>query len=184
MRNRLLIAIATIALLGAAVGVAFALFQHTVSRPGNDFSVAGVGEFTVDPPGVILSMANMEPGDVVYSPTPVTITNTSGNPLTIDFYSLATNADGKNLRQQLVLEVRSHSFSPIPCDAANFESWESLVVAPSILGGDPEVLIKSAFAVQPSVTGLPYCFRVTLPADTDGSYAGSATEGTFIFKSR
>lgn len=163
-----------------AVGVR-AVFVGQDVVPSNGFSTSTLN-LTVSPTSALASFSNMSPGDQVTAP--LVVTNPPGGAtLRYAITVNATNADGKDLRKQIRLVIRTgDSGSPSSCTA--FTGTE-LSTGP--LSGDASgrVLGNSGQGTHPGDRVLAagvsetLCFRMELPISTPNSYRTAATTATF-----
>src|SRR4029077_14054640 len=105
-RRRILLILGA-ALTVATIGVgaaSLAIFTSTANVPANTFT-AGTVVISTNPASALVTIAAMAPGDQVTAP--ITVSNTGTLDLRYAITSAATNADGKGLKDQLVLTIKS-----------------------------------------------------------------------------
>ena len=164
--------------IGAGVS-SLALFTDSDDVTGNAFT-AGTIILGASPTSALVSFSDMLPGDVVYGA--LTLTNSGTGALRYSMTTAATNADTKNLRDQLEATIREKAagtcaadFTGAVVDAAG--SLASAAFGDSTAGDDTgdRPLAASGSEIL--------CFKVELPSDTGNPYQGAATTATFTFAS-
>jgi spore coat-associated protein N len=182
-RKRILLALGaalTVATLAGGV-VSLAIFTSTANVPANTFST-GTVIISTNPATALVTLAAMAPGDQVTAP--ITVSNGGTLALRYAISSVATNADAKGLKDQLVLTIKS---GVTTCDNANYaatgvqlysgdlDSSAGKLVGDAATGADPgdRTLAASANEVL--------CFNVSLPLATGDAFQGATTTATFTF---
>jgi hypothetical protein len=165
--------------LGAASGLvwggAYSLFTDAAAAQSN-FS-AGTVDLTVnnevddDYAFTTLDMNAMKPGDVRYAA--LTVANAGTLPFTYAMATSATNTDGKNLRDQLTVEVRLVA-NTAACNATGFTASGTTLTPSGALSG--AAIAGRSLAASASEVA---CFKVTLPSSAGDAYQGATTSATF-----
>ena len=125
----------------------------------------------------------MAPGDQVTNP--LVVTNAGSLQLRYAISGSATNADGKGLKDQLVLTIKTiDATTPgTPCD--NFDGTQlysaDLDGTTGALVGDPAQGDDTGDRTLNASAGETLCFRVSLPSSTGNAFQNAATTGTFTF---
>ena len=83
---------------------ALSIFTSTASVPSNAFTT-GTVDISTSPTTALVTYSNMAPGDKVTQP--LAVSNAGSLELRYAVTSLATNTDGKGLRSQLDLTIKS-----------------------------------------------------------------------------
>jgi spore coat-associated protein N len=182
-RKRILLALGAVLTIGTLAGGVFslAIFTSTADVPANTFT-AGTVILSTNPATSLVTLAAMAPGDQVTAP--ITVSNAGTLALRYAISSVATNADAKGLKDQLVLTIKS---GVTTCDDANYaatgvqlysgdlDSTVGKLVGDAATGADPgdRTLAASANEVL--------CFHVSLPLATGDAFQGATTTATFTF---
>lgn len=172
------------AALGVTAGVGTtgvgALMTDAEAVTGNAFTVGSV-DLTASPSSALVTFSGMMPGDK--STGALTVSNSGTAALRYAITSAATNADAKNLRDQLALVIRTVDVTTpaSPCNdfdgtqlyTGDLDGTTGALVGSTAQGADAgdRTLAASANEVL--------CFRVTLPSTTTSTYASAATTATF-----
>jgi hypothetical protein len=146
---------------------------------------SGTVTLTTSPASALLTYANMQPGDSVTNS--ITVTNSGNSQLRYAVSSSATNADGKGLKDQLVLTIKTVDASTpgVPCDdfdgtllyTGDLDSTAGKLVGDNTQGAQAGDRTLNASA------GEILCFRASLPLSTSTAYQNATTTGTFTFDS-
>jgi hypothetical protein len=138
---------------------------------------------TTSPTSALITYSNMKPGDSVTNS--ITVTNSGGSQLRYAISSSATNADGKALKDQLVLTVKTvdATVPATPCDdfdgtllySGDLDSTAGKLVGDNTQGSQAGDRTLSAS------TNEILCFRAILPLSTSTAYQSASTTGTFTF---
>jgi hypothetical protein len=112
----------------------------------------------------------MKPGDVRYAP--LTVANTGTLPFSYAMATSATNTDGKNLRDQLTVEVRLVANTGA-CTAAGFNGSSTTLTSGALSAA---AFTGRSLAASASEVA---CFKVSLPSSAGDAYQGAATTATF-----
>ena len=184
MKKRLL---ATVALLGTfaalATGATLAVFTDQDSVGANTFTTASLS-LQVSPASAAVTFSGMVPGDSVTNP--IVVTNPAGSgALRYAMSSTATDADGKALKDLLVLTVKTIDVTTpgTPCDnfdgtqlyTGDLDSTDGKIIGDSAQGaqaGDRSMAVNTAETL---------CFRVNLPLATGNGAQSATTTATFTF---
>jgi hypothetical protein len=182
-RTRLLaLAVAGLAAVSISAGASsLALFTSTAAVDANTFST-GTVIISTSPATALVTFANMAPGDQVTAP--ITVSNAGTLNLRYAITSLATNADTKGLKDQLVLTVKS---GVTTCTNAGFG-----VDGTGIYGGDLDSVAgklvgDAASGFQAGDRALAasasevLCFNVSLDILTGNAFQAATTSATFTF---
>jgi predicted ribosomally synthesized peptide with SipW-like signal peptide len=181
-RRILLILGAALAVATIGVGAAsLAIFTSTANVPANTFT-AGTVVISTNPASALVTIAAMAPGDQVTAP--ITVSNTGTLDLRYAITSLATNADAKGLKDQLVLTIKSGVATCTNAAYAATGTIEYTGDLDSTLGmlvGDPTSGADPGDRVLTATTSEVLCFHVSLPILTGNAFQGATTTATFTF---
>jgi hypothetical protein len=144
---------------------------------------AGTVALSLNPNSAVVSYSTMRPGDRVTNS--ILVTDSGAAPLRYAISSSATNPDGKGLRDQLTLTIRTvDATTPgVPCD--NFDGTQ--VYSGDLDSSAGKLVGDNAQGAQPGDRYLAassnetLCLRASLPQSTGNSYAGATTTATFVF---
>jgi predicted ribosomally synthesized peptide with SipW-like signal peptide len=170
-------------LLAGLASVGSALFTSTATVDSNTFTT-GTVVLNTNPTATLVTFSNMAPGDQVTAP--ITVTNNGTLQLRYAVTSVATNADNKNLRSQLVLTVKS---GVTDCSNNGFGNSGTQLYS-GVLGSDSPGTNIIGNPAQGEQTGdrtlnasssETLCFNVTLPLSTGNAYQNATTTATFTF---
>lgn len=170
-------------LLAGLASVGSALFTSTATVDSNTFTT-GTVILNTNPTSTLVTFSNMAPGDQVTAP--ITVTNNGTLQLRYAVTSIATNADNKNLRSQLVLTVKS---GVTDCSNNGFGGSGTQLYS-GVLGSDSpgtNIIGNPAQGEQSGDRTLnpnsseTLCFNVTLPLSTNNNYQNATTTATFTF---
>jgi len=181
------LALTVLVLLALAVFLTagtMALFTDAQGVPGNGFTT-GTIDLTTAPTSAVVTLGNMAPGDVTTNS--LVVSNAGTLPLRYAITSVATNADAKGLKDQLVLDVKSVDVTTpaVPCD--NFDGTQLYAGDLDSVGG--KLIGDNAQGAQAGDRSLAIssnetlCVRASLPSSTGNAYAGATTTATFTFDS-
>ena len=183
-RARPLLALAAVALaitsLGAGV-FSMAYFTSSASVDANTFTT-GTIVITTSPTTALVTFSNMMPGDTVTAP--LTVNNDGSAQLRYAATAASTDVDGKHLRTQLMLTVKS---GVTTCTNAGFGSSGTVIRTSVALGATTTVFGDVATGAQTGDRNLNgssnevLCFQVNLPGATGNAYQASTTTTTFTF---
>jgi spore coat-associated protein N len=176
-------------ILGAALTVAtigvgaasLALFTSTANVPANTFT-AGTVVISTNPASALVTLAAMAPGDAVTAP--ITVSNTGTLDLRYAITSVATNADAKGLKDQLVLTIKS---GVATCTNAAYAATGTIEYTGDLdstagkLVGDPASGADPGDRVLTAGTNEVLCFHVSLPLATGNGFQAATTTATFTF---
>ena len=183
----------SLALSGSILGV---LSDHVLAlltdqdSNGSNAVTTGVVLGSASPSTALVSFSAMKPGDQVTSKLTVSSASTSASFRYALWYSSSspnpnpnpTNADGKTLRKQLRLTIRTgDAGSPTSCSSFT----GTLLYLGEFMGrnnklvGDPAQGAQSGDrTLSPGATDT-LCFRVELPLSTPNTYVNAATTAHF-----
>jgi len=177
-KRRVLLFILVFGLGVSSIGAnasSLALFTDTESVAGNTFATGSI-DLTASPASAAVGFTDMMPGDSVDGT--ITVTNDGASELRYAMTSSSTNADTKNLRDAITLEIRSEGTSCAAFDGA--------VVFSSTLGAAAfgSTAAGNQVGDRTLSTGAAedLCFRAALPSGTADSYESAATTATFTFE--
>jgi hypothetical protein len=144
---------------------------------------AGTVALTTSPTTALLTYAAMQPGASVTNS--ITVTNTGSSQLRYAISSTATNADGKGLKDQLVLTVKTVDVSTpgVPCDdfdGTQLYSGDLDSTAGKLVGDNTQGSQAGDRTLNASANEV-LCFRASLPLSTSTAYQGATTTATFTF---
>ena len=157
-----------------AGALSLAVFTSTAAVTGNAFT-AGTVVIGAAPATAALTAADMVPGDVVNGQ--ITVSNTGTAQLRYAMSSASTNADAKDLRDQLTLVVRTAGTGCGAFDGAQLYSGalNGAAFGSNAAGG------QTGDRTLDAATNEVLCFRATLPLATGNSFQGATTTATFTF---
>ena len=164
------------------IGMSSATFNDTETVDGAFSS----GTIAMDPAKVdalTLGASNMMPGDSLTDD--VVVENDGTAQLRYSLTTSSTNADGKDLRSQLLLTVKTIDVTTPGTPCNDFDGSSTLINGISL--GTPAVFGNPAAGAQAGDRNLgaaaseTLCFRISLPLATGNAYAGAATTTTFTF---
>jgi hypothetical protein len=183
-RRTRLVALAALGLAVVSFGAgatSLALFTSTATVDANTFST-GTVVLTTSPTTALITLAAMAPGDQVTAP--ITVSNTGSLALRYALSSVATNADTKSLKDQLVLTVKSgvttctnaaYAADGTSLYSGDLDSTAGLLVGNATTGADAG---DRALAAS---TNEVLCFNVSLPLATGNAFQSATTTATFTF---
>ena len=165
-----------------------ALFSDQDAIAANTFSTGTIA-LTTNPTSALVTFTNMMPGDTVTNP--LIVTNTGTESLRYAMSSVATNADTKDLKDQLVLTVKTvDATTPVtPCNefdgtftlyTGDLDSAAGLILG-SAVAGQTGVATTGGDRTLASAATETLCFRVNLPSATGNTFQGAATTATLTF---
>jgi predicted ribosomally synthesized peptide with SipW-like signal peptide len=132
---------------------------------------------------LVLTTTAMMPGDSITDD--VVIENDGTAQLRYAMTSTSTNADGKALRDDLTLTIKTVDVTTpgTPCDDFDGAStlYSGVLGASSASFGDPAPGADAGDRVLDAGTNETLCFRVTLPSSTGNTSQGATTTTTFTF---
>lgn len=185
MLKKLLAVVMVVAVLMGAIGVASALFTDTDVVDENLFT-SGTIILNTNPADVVVTFSNMAPGDQYTAP--ILVSNDGTLPLRYAITSFATDVDGKHLKEQLDLSIKS---GVTACTNVGFDADGSVIYAPGDLGDDPAINVVGDPAQGGDAgdrelaagANETLCLNVELPISTGDAFQGAATTATFTFAS-
>jgi spore coat-associated protein N len=173
-----LVAVAAIA-TGAGI-VSLALFTSTTNVTAN--FTTGTLTIGTSPASTLITFTAMAPGDQVTAP--LTVQNTGSLDLRYAVSSSATNADGKGLKDQLVLTIKS---GVTTCSDAAWGADGSVLYTGDLDGTTGLLIGNPATGADPGDRNLVagasevLCFNVTLPLSTGTAFQAATSTATFTF---
>ena len=182
-RKRILLALGAVLTVATLAGgmVSLAVFTGTANVPANTFTTGSV-IISTNPTTALVTFAAMAPGDQVTAP--ITVSNDGTLALRYAVSSVATNADTKGLKDQLVLTIKS---GVTTCDNANYaatgvqlysgdlDSTAGKLIGDAATGADPGDRTLASLANE------VLCFHVSLPFLTGDAFQAATTTATFTF---
>jgi len=178
-RHRFLITFTVIFAI-ASIGTTaytFALFTSSAVNGANDFTT-GTIDISVSPATSVLTASNMMPGDATNGT--LTVQNAGNSTLRWAMTTSATNADGKGLRDQLGLVIKTKDTNTAGCGNFNGTQLYSGTLAAGAIG-DPTAGDQGSDRSLAGAASEVICFRATLPSGTGNGFQGAATTATFTF---
>ena len=175
-RRRRLLALLVASSLGTIGTVAFSLAIFTDSQAvgGNAFTTSTI-DISAAPASAVLTSAAMMPGDTVSGS--LVVTNAGTAQLRYSMTSSSTNADGKGLRDQLGLTIKTLGTS---CAA-----FDGTTIYTGALGsaafGDPSQGAQAGDRTLAAGASATLCFQAALPLATGNGYQNATTTTTFTF---
>jgi hypothetical protein len=179
-QTRRLLIIATIASSTAMVGAGaytLALFTDSATSGGNAFAV-GTVTIGVSPTSALITLSGMLPGDSTTGT--LTVSSTGNATLRYAMTTAATNPDGKALRDQMALVIKTKDTNTAGCGNFNGTQLFNGTLANGVVG-DPAQGAQSGDRTLAGGASEVLCFRATLPGSTGNAFAGAATNATFTF---
>jgi len=182
-RKRILLALGgalTVATLAGGV-VSLAVFTSTANVPANTFTTGSV-IISTNPTTALVTFAAMVPGDQVTAP--ITVSNDGTLALRYAVSSVATNADTKGLKDQLVLTIKS---GVTTCDNANYAATGVQLYSGDLDSSAGKLIGDVATGADPgdrnlaSLANEVLCFHVSLPILTGDAFQAATTTATFTF---
>ena len=170
----------TVILAIASIGTTvytFALFTSSAANGSNDFTT-GTIDIAVSPASAVLTASGMMPGDT--SNGTLTVQNNGTGSLRYAMTTAATNADGKGLRDQLSLVIRTKDTNTAGCGNFNGTQLYSGALSAALIG-DPATGDQGSDRTLTGASSEVICFRATLPIGTGNAFQGAATTATFTF---
>jgi predicted ribosomally synthesized peptide with SipW-like signal peptide len=184
--TRILLAVFAVGLLAGLVGVlTFAFFTDTATNPTNVFSTGKVDISNSQEGTAIVAATGMAPGDKVTQP--LTVSNIGSLQLHYYVTSMADNTDGKALRAQLDLTIKT---GVATCTNAGFGLSGTVIYGPGDLGADPAITVignplpgwqTGDRVLNASPASEVLCFQVELPSSTGNTYQDATTTAEFTF---
>ena len=161
-----------------------AVFTDQDTNGSNTFTAATIS-LSLNPASAVVSYSTMQPGDSVTNS--MVVTNNGNATLRYAISSSATNADGKALKDQLTLTIKTIDVTTpgTPCD--NFDGTQlytgDLDSTAGKLVGDNTQGAQAGDRSLSASTNETLCFRASLPLSTGNTYQGATTTATFTFDS-
>jgi predicted ribosomally synthesized peptide with SipW-like signal peptide len=168
-------ALAVIAVSAGAMSLA--LFTDDAEVTDNQFTT-GTIVLTATPASALFNVTALMPGDSADGQ--LTVANGGSADLRYAMTTSATNADGKDLRDSVSLQIRKKATGTCSADFTG-----SVVLAATALSsaafGDPAQGAQTGDRELAGSANEILCFRASLPAGTDNDSQGAATTATFTF---
>jgi Camelysin metallo-endopeptidase len=176
-RKSLVVLIAA-GLLAMLVLTGMAIFTSTATVSNNTFTT-GTLVLTASPTSTAITYSNMAPGDQVTAP--IAMNNTGSLDLRYAMTSTSTNTDGKNLANQLVLQIKS---GVTTCTNAGFGASGTQVYSGTLASaafGNPAQGQQAGDRALTAGTNETLCFNASLPLATDNTFQNATTTATLTF---
>ena len=151
-----------------------ALFTSTTTVDANAFT-AGTIVLGASPATALLTATAMMPGDTINGS--LVLSNTGTGQLRYAMSSSSTNADGKALRDQITLTVRTLGTS---CAAFDGTSLYSGALSAAAFGSNATGA-QAGDRTLNAAASETLCFRASLPLATGNAFQGATTTTTFTF---
>lgn len=165
-----------LAVLALSVGIGrLSLATFTDAAPVDGAFSTGTITLGPEPATTLVTFAGMVPTD--QTEAPLVIADTGTGALRYAMTSVASDIDGKHVRDVLQLLVERRTSG---CAGATLETVYDGPIATAAFG-DPQVGADLGDRALDGGTSETLCFRVTLPADTDVLYQNASTSVTFTF---
>ena len=157
-----------------AVGGSLAIFTSAPTLGGNAFTT-GTVILGLNPTTALLTSANMMPGDTIAGA--LVVSNSGTGQLRYAVTSASTNADAKNLMNQITLTIKTLGTSCAVFDGTSLYTGALSAAA----FGNPAQGAQAGDRVLNGAANETLCFSATLPAATGNAYQGATTTTTFTF---
>ncbi len=165
----------------SAGAVSLALFTDSQAVGANTFST-GTVDISTTPTTALVTFSNMAPGDLVTAP--ITVSNAGTLDLRYAISSVATNADAKGLKDQLVLTIKS---GVTTCTNAAYTATGTVLYTGDLdstagnLVGDATAGAQAGDRNLAPTANEVLCFNVTLPLATGNAFQAATTTATLTF---
>jgi spore coat-associated protein N len=184
MVKKTLFTLIAIGLLSAVSGLGgLAVFTDQAANDANTFTT-GTVDINTAPATAFITYSNMAPGDLTTQS--LVVSNDGSLELRYAISSSATDTDGKGLKDQLALTVKTIDVTlpATPCD--DFDGTQLYTGdlddgATGYLVGDPAQGAQAGDRVLGASANETLCFRVELPLATGDAYQDATTTATFTF---
>lgn len=164
-------------LLAGFASAGSALFTSQATVAANTFTT-GTVVITTSPTSALISFSNMAPGDMVTAP--LTVSNTGSLQLRYAMSTSATDADGKGLKDQLSLTIKS---GVTTCTNGGFNDgtqvYSGALGSAAIGSNNPGN--QAGDRTLDAASNEVLCFRAVLPAGTGNAFQNATTTATFTF---
>ena len=182
-RRRFMVLLAAgLAVVSITAGAtSLALFTSATTVTANTFST-GTVILTTSPASALITFSAMAPGDQVTAP--VTVTNAGSLNLRYAISSVATNADAKGLKDQLVLTIKS---GVTTCTNAQFGATGTVLYTGDLDSSAGKLVGDNTTGAQAGDRSLAaagsevLCFNASLPLATGNAFQSATTTATFTF---
>ena len=178
--NRRLAALGITALAVTALGagtMSLALFTDDKDITDNSFAT-GTIVLNLNPTSALFNVPALMPGDSAFGQ--LTVTNAGTASLRYSMTTAANNADSKDLRDVVTLEIRQKASGTCSADFTGTAVMAESALA-SAAFGNPAQGQQSGDRVLASGSEM-LCFKASLPLATGNAYQGAATTATFTFR--
>jgi predicted ribosomally synthesized peptide with SipW-like signal peptide len=162
--------------VAASLGVASnAIWTDSQDVDANVFST-GTIDISTNPTTALVTFTNMAPGDSTTQG--LTVTNGGTLALRYAMTTAATNTDGKGLKDQLVLTIKTKTANP----CSTFDGTQLYTGALSSGAiGNPAQGGQSGDRTLAASANEVLCFKVELPSSTGNAFQNATTTATFTF---
>jgi hypothetical protein len=179
-----IVGVAVLVLTAVASQGALARFTHQAAVGSNSFNT-GFIDITITPTSALLTLDDMLPRASVTNS--LVVTNAAGSAATrYAISSSATNADGKALKDQLVLTIKTIDVTTPGTPCNDFDGTQlytgDLDSTAGKLVGDSTAGTHSGDRVLNASANETLCFRASLPIGTGDASEGAASTATFTFQ--
>ncbi len=176
--SKVLIALVLTIGVSSAFGVLDSLAVFT-DQEVNDLNAFDTGTIVLDdsPVDAVITFTNMAPGDVVINP--LTLTNNGTLALRYAMSTAASNADAKDLRDQLLLTVRTKTANPCASEDGAIV-FGPLAINGAAIGSNAQGADTNDRTLAAAANEI-LCFKADLPLATGDAFQNAATTATFTF---
>jgi predicted ribosomally synthesized peptide with SipW-like signal peptide len=177
------LALLGIGLLGLLAGLSsLAIFTDSAVVDGNSFTT-GTVDISTAPTTALVTYNNMAPGDQVTNP--LVVTNAGTLQLRYAVSSTATNTDGKGLKDQLTLTIKTIDVTTpgTPCDdfdGTQLYTGDADGTTGALVGSNAQGAQAGDRTLDASISET-LCFQVLLPSSTGNAFQNATTTATFTF---
>jgi spore coat-associated protein N len=174
MIRRILISLIAINALATCASIGgLSLFTKSVDNGNNTFTSGSV-DISTSPASAFITMSSMAPGDSVTQQ--LTVANAGTLELRYAMTTSATNTDSKNLRDALILTIKTKGTN---CTTFDGTSLYSGTLTNGAIG-NPTQGNQSGDRTLAATVSEDLCFKVELPSSATGP-EGATTTATFTF---
>jgi len=177
------LALLGIGLLGLLAGLSsLAIFTDSAAVDSNTFTT-GTVDISTAPTTALVTFSNMAPGDQVTNP--LVVTNAGTLQLRYAVSSTATNTDGKGLKDQLTLTIKTIDVTTpgTPCDdfdGTQLYTGDADGTTGALVGSNAQGAQAGDRTLDASISET-LCFQVLLPSSTGNAFQNATTTATFTF---
>lgn len=174
-RRRLLAVLISVMAVGTATTTALSLALFTAQTAVGANFTTGTIVIATNPATTVFNVPAMMPGDTVNAS--LQVQNTGTAQFRYAMAGVSTNADTRNLRDQITLTVKEQGTS---CAAFDGTTVYSGALAGAAIG-DPATGAQAGDRTLNGGANETLCFRASLPLGTGNTFQGAATVTTFTF---